>query len=327
MRPDFSLSEAEHLALELYGIEARASALASYSDQNFCLSTDDGPAYVLKIANSDEPEAEISFQVEALLHLADTAPTLPAPRVMRGRSSEYLTTRFSSTQETTHVVWMVRFLEGQFMADVAGHSPAFLENIGRFLAKMDLKLASYSHSAMHRRLQWDLKHAGALHAYLPYIASGGRQKWIEHGLDRFEQRVAPNFSSLRSSVIHNDANDYNILTDGQRVTGIIDFGDMVHTFTVCEVAIAATYAMLGKSRPIEAARHVVAGYHEINPLTRPEFDVLLDLIYLRLCTSVCMSSVERQKEPDNEYLAVSEVPAWTLLEQLVEIDSVDWSPI
>ena len=56
-------------------------------------------------------------------------------------------------------------------------------------------------------------------------------------------------------MIHGDANDYNILVDaaGARVTSILDFGDMVHTATVCDLAIALAYVMLDKQDPIAAA--------------------------------------------------------------------------
>ena len=53
----------------------------------------------------------------------------------------------------------------------------------------------------------------------------------------FEHYVTPLLPGLRKSVIHNDANDYNVIVGGnddlygrnQRVVGVIDFGDMVYT--------------------------------------------------------------------------------------------------
>ena len=54
----------------------------------------------------------------------------------------------------------------------------------------------------------------------------------------FERTVAPLLPSLRRSVIHNDANDFNVLVGGgsdlytrnQSVVGLIDFGDMVYSY-------------------------------------------------------------------------------------------------
>src|SRR5258708_37093801 len=94
---------------------------------------------------------------------------------------------------------------------------------------------------------------------------------------------------------------------------------MVHTYTVCELAIAAAYAMLGKNDPLSAAAQVVAGYHAAFPLSEAELEVLYPLICSRLCISVVNSADQQKVEPGNAYLTISEQPAWTLLEQLVSI--------
>ena len=130
--------------------------------------------------------------------------------------------------------------------------------------------------------------------------------------------------SLPTSVIHNDANDNNVLVEPHgkwrnRVSGVIDFGDMVFTCTVGEVAIACAYAMLNKADPLTAAAHIVAGYHENRTLTEPELEVLFDLICMRLCMSVCHAANQSRFEPDNEYLRISEKPVWALLKKLQNI--------
>ena len=53
-------------------------------------------------------------------------------------------------------------------------------------------------------------------------------------------------------MIHNDANDYNVLVDtrdtgdlmtrNQAVLGLVDLGDMLHSHTVNDLAIAMAYA-------------------------------------------------------------------------------------
>jgi Ser/Thr protein kinase RdoA (MazF antagonist) len=95
---------------------------------------------------------------------------------------------------------------------------------------------------------------------------------------------------------------------------------MVHTYTICEPAIAIAYMIMGKRDILETAGHVLQGYQAMYPLTREEIDLLFDLIGTRLCMSVCMSAMERNRDPDNTYLAVSEQPAWETLEELAHID-------
>jgi hypothetical protein len=51
-------------------------------------------------------------------------------------------------------------------------------------------------------------------------------------------------------------------------------------------------------------------------LTAVEASVLLDLVALRLCTSVSLSAHQSRLAPDDPYLTISEAPAWELLARL-----------
>ena len=81
------------------------------------------------------------------------------------------------------------------------------------------------------------------------------------------------------------------------MTGAIDFGDLVHSAIVCDVAIAAAYASLGKPDPLAAAARVAAGYHALHPLTEAELDLLDALIATRLAVSVVNAAVQRAACP------------------------------
>src|SRR5207237_7467952 len=95
----------------------------------------------------------------------------------------------------------------------------------------------------------------------------------------FEAWEKIDWRTLPAGVIHGDANDYNILVDesGSRVTSILDLGDMTHTATVCDLAIALAYVMLDKQDPIAAARSVGGADHERRPLSPAEIDGLVTL--------------------------------------------------
>ena len=324
MKPDFSTQEAEQFARSLYGLEAIATPLASYSDQNFRLQCDDGRHFVLKITNDREPPPALDLQVQTLRHLESHADDIPVPRVHPALDGAALLTVTSPRQRTHHMTWMVSFLSGSLLSSIDKHPPDVLTTLGTFLGKLDRTLSGFSHAAMHRFMPWDLKQTGWLRPNIDFIEDADRKKLAVHSMDRFSKVVLPQGSALRSSVIHNDANDNNILItseDGRfEIAGLIDFGDMVHTYTICELAIAIAYVILGKANVLETASYVLKGYHSAHPVTEAETDLLFDLICTRLCMSVCMSARERRKDPDNEYLAVSELPAWTALETLSNID-------
>lgn len=53
----------------------------------------------------------------------------------------------------------------------------------------------------------------------------------------------PVVAQLPQQVLHSDANDRNLVvsSDGSKVIGIFDFGDMVHSARVFELAICIAY--------------------------------------------------------------------------------------
>ena len=320
-KPQFTISEAEDLAAALYGLPVAAQARPSYSDQNFYVETKAGEAFLLKMAHAAEDRAVLDMQQAALRYLAEHHPEIPCQRLCSTLSGEGMTV-VTGHDGVPHLVWMVTYLPGKLFAQVKPHAPGLLHDLGTQMGRIDAALADFSHPAMHRTLVWDLKHVATLRPHLAHLEESAQRALVEGFLDRFETHLYPLFPGLRTSVIHNDANDYNVLVgrkgDTHRITGIIDFGDMVHTYTVCEVAIAATYAMLGKLDPLAAGAQVVAGYHEAYPLMERELETLYDFIAVRLCISVLMSAQRKQEEPDNEYLFLSEQPAWELLAYLAD---------
>jgi len=315
MRPECTLEEAGSLARDLYGVNGDIKQLASYSDQNFLV----GREFVLKVANSSEPEPVLRFQQAALQRVHEADPSLNTPQVI-----SMVDGRTLALWDKKHLVWMVNYIPGQFMSDVKNPSQDLLSSLGAYLGRLDLALHLFNHEAMRRDLQWDLQNASRLEGFLTYIDDNDQKELISQFLQRFNTQVVPRFLDLRASVIHNDANDNNILVDrsSDQIKGIIDFGDMVYSYTICELAIAIAYMILDKEDILDTAGAVVEGYHSTYPLLPIELDVLFDLICIRLCTSVCMSARERRKAPDNEYLAISEKPAWRALVQLAEIDPV-----
>ncbi len=151
-----------------------------------------------------------------------------------------------------------------------------------------------------------------------------QQDLADYFMSRYVSHAKPRLTGLRKSIIHSDGNDYNVLTRLDEnglpvVSGVIDFGDMVYSHTVNEVAIAAAYAMLGKADPLSVAAEVVAGYHAENPLVEDEIEVLFDFICMRLCMSVSIAANQRRQAPDNEYLGITQAPAWALLAKLRDV--------
>ena len=327
--PRFTEQESVRIALELFGLEVTARQLPSERDQNFRLTAADGNDYVLKLANATESVEVLDFQNQAMIHLAGkrelfAGSTAVVPDVLSTTTGDQMST-IKGTDGIAHFVRLLTYLPGKPLALVKPHDADLLASMGRFFGTIDQALQDFDHPATHRDFHWDLNNAGhIITSYLEHIKVAENRNLVKGLLEHFQAQTEPQLGELRSGVIHNDANDYNVLVEPEgrwhtAVTGVIDFGDMVYTRIVNEVAIACAYAMLDKADPLTTAGHVVAGYHHAFPLTEPELAVLSDLICMRLCMSVCHSANQSRHEPDNEYLRISEKPAWDLLYKLADI--------
>lgn len=332
MVPRFTPEQARDAALRDYGLAVDARELPSYRDQNFLLHGGAGEEWVLKIANRGEDPAFVAGQVAALEYLA-TAPSpdptarLQTPRVVArldGRTVGEVRAR--GEPASRHQAWLQTFVPGRPLAESETPAPALLADIGRRLGDLDRRLEPFDHPGLRRVLAWDLARAPHAVGLSPSIRDRERRARVLARLSRFGAEVLPVLRGLPHQVIHNDANDHNVLvreagTDagaGLTVSGLVDFGDAVRTARVCEPAVAMTYAMLDAADPIASAVAVLGGFHRSRPLLRREILILADLIEARLCVSVTMSASGRERDPDNEYLTVSESAAWRCLDWLTD---------
>lgn len=322
--PNFTEQNACSIAEEQYGLQVSARQLPGERDQNFYLKASNGKEFVLKIAYSTEDRDLLELQNKVMGLLEREAPGLSIPGVCATKSKKSITT-VSGNNGVSYLVRLLTYVPGKLLAHVKPHTPELLHSLGHVLGTIDTYLLEFDHPAAHRTLKWDLAHAGWIREYTQYIEQPARRTIVERFLEQFETHCVPKLSKTRSSVIYNDANDYNILVSDddpwqRKVIGVIDFGDLVHTHTVCELAIASAYAIMDKADPVTAAAHIVKGYNQALSLTGEELELLFPLICIRLCITVTNAAYQRTVEPDNEYLTISEQPAWMLLEKLAEVN-------
>jgi 4-aminobutyrate aminotransferase-like enzyme/Ser/Thr protein kinase RdoA (MazF antagonist) len=315
--PQFSASEAVELAAGHFGVNGSVTPLDSERDQNFKLTAPDTSLWILKIVNASEPGSESEFQTALLDHLERNAPGLAVPRLLktvRGTPLAHVT----GAGGQDHALRLVSWLPGQPLAQCRS-TPGLLESLGGALGRLDHALQGFIHPGALRSFDWDIRRAGAARERLHHIADDRDRALLAGFIDHFDVEVAPRLPALRAQVIHNDANDWNVLVDPampERVAGLIDFGDALHSVLIAEVAVACAYAILDAEDPIGAAAHLVAGFHAEYPLREEEVDLLFDLIAMRLVTSVTLSAARKERTADNPYLAISEAPAWRLLRRM-----------
>ena len=266
--------------------------MPSERDRNFLLTDGGGEKFVLKIANARENAEVLEAQNAIMNHLAERVSF--CPRVVPALSGEQITVI------ENQLVRVLSYLPGKPLATVEKPSLELLYDLGRKLGQLSCALAGFDHPALHRDFHWDLRKGPLiLEEYGPRIKAANLRELVLS----FQK---PSFDKLRRSVIHADANDYNVLVEENKVVGLIDFGDVVYSYTVGDLAIAVAYVVLGKEDPYAAAAPVIEGYREEFELTNAELDALWLLVRLRLCMSVCIAAYQQEQDPENEYLGISQ---------------------
>jgi 4-aminobutyrate aminotransferase-like enzyme/Ser/Thr protein kinase RdoA (MazF antagonist) len=317
--PAVSEADAKEILAAHWKQLASVRPLPGERERNFHVYTAEGAEFVLKVASPLEDAAAIELQVEALEHLARVAPRVPVPRVVAAADGRRIVPHMAGGEACN--ARLLTWLPGRPLAKVSPHPPALLHGIGQSLGAITAALSTFEHRAARRALKWDLAEAGWIADHLDRVTDAGQRTRIERVLAEYSTHVRPALDATRTSVVHNDANDYNILVVAEQngamtPAGIIDYGDLLLSHPACDLAIAVAYVMMGKPDPITAAAHVVAGYHDAFPLTDDEIALLLPLARTRLAVSLVNSALQAHASPDNAYLQVSADDAGRLLEQL-----------
>lgn len=307
----------KELVRTLYGLEVTVTSIAGYEDQNFLLKTHEGTSFIAKVNVNPPDPAFLEAQISVMQFLKQKDEQLGIQQVMPNLKGEGLTME----HDGSNVLYLrlLSYLEGRFMADLQECPDSVPQSLGAMLGGMDQHLKGFNLPAAYRYTKWDLAQVMDCEQYLHFIQDHEQRTMAAYFLLQYEMEVLPLRRHLRKAVIHNDANDYNILVQDGKVSGIIDFGDMVESCLVDNVAVACTYLMFKKANPLRAAELFLSSYHRANPLTEQELSILYYLIAARLSMSVVTSAMQRSQS-NNAHHFVSEKDAWTLLYQWIKLN-------
>lgn len=306
--PQFTPQTVIDMLQEHYGIvTVRAESLVSERDQNFRVHAGDGRKLVLKIANAAEDPLVTDFQIRALLHIEayqrDHGSRFNAPRIVPTLEGNPQVTILSG--DVPHIARVVTFVEGTPVGDEPP-STELCRSIGVYLAELGRALQGFEHDGANQSLLWDMKRAPDLRKLLPLMPHPEPRQRVARCLDDFEQNALPFFDDLRWQVIHNDLNPDNVLVGDERrsaVVGVIDFGDMLQSPLIVDIAVATSYMRMESGNPLSGVAACVAGYHSVMPLLKRETDMLFDLIRARLAATISIRYWRiSERSPDDPYL-------------------------
>jgi Ser/Thr protein kinase RdoA (MazF antagonist) len=320
-RPSLTDDRAAAILRSTWGIDGVLVSLPSERDRNWRVRVGDADAYVLKVANTADDAALLGFQHEALDRLL--AAGVPCPQPISTADGRRIV-EVSDAAGPSLLVRVLRWVPGRPLATVASaeRSDAMLRSLGVVMGMTARAVAGWDHPAAHRPFQWNaLGGLDVIDAHASAVSEPTRATILERWRRRLEPTAAV-LRGLRRGVIHNDANDHNVLVadDGSRVAGLLDMGDAVWSPVVNELAVAAAYASLESDDPLGVIRLIRAGFETELELTPTERAVVVELVALRLATSVALSAHQSRLDPGDPYLTISETAAWRLLERLAEVE-------
>jgi len=320
-RPSPAPGVVRALAARHWGLDGDTRELPSERDRVFEIVSAAGERAVLKVSNALEPAETLDLQDALVAALADTGPGVRLPAARATRAGEMRVSVELGGRE--HFVRLLEHVPGVPLSGLDPVTPALRRGVGALVAGIARAVERAGLEAGDREMVWDLRGAVELVArHFDRIREPDCRALVEGVLERARVRIPPRAAELAAAVIHNDANPANVLvtrpgpTTAARIAGLVDFGDVIRSWVVADLAVACAYLGLGRRDPVGAFCDVVRGYVETRPLPEVEADLVFDLARLRLALSITIASVRAAQEPDNAYLAVSRTPAIETLARL-----------
>ncbi|MDN4639890.1 aminotransferase family protein [Agreia sp. PsM10] len=316
--PALTLDEAQRIAREKFGIVGVASELGSQQDANYLLIDERGERAVLKIANPAFSRLELEAQDAATRHLAEQQPGLRLPVSRPGASG--------ATIETVDVggepllARVIEHLGGGTLSGGGYLPPAVVASLGEVAARVSSGLADFAHPGTERVLQWDLRHAAAVVERLaPYISDDARRAAVVDATVRASAIVGTLVDRLPVQAIHGDVADDNVVcgvsAEGYRVAdGVIDFGDVMTSWRVAELAVAISSVLHHAGASPLTALPAVRAFHAISPLTSDEIDGLWPLVVLRGAVLVASGNQQASIDEGNDYATGAVEHEWRIFE-------------
>jgi hydroxylysine kinase len=287
--PRMSEDEAIAVSEAWFGLSADSAVrLDTERDDSFRMQTSHGER-VLKLAHPADSATVIDFQLRALQHAAMADRSLPLQRIVPTPGGGLWV-----EIPNGRVARMLEWLPGELLLG-AITGPNELAALGDALGRLSKSLSSFDDRGGAILSAWDLQTVPRLSTLLEVVPHDS----VAEAISRYNSRVAPRLAELPRQIIHNDFNPGNVLVDPsapQFVVGILDFGDVMHSLRVADLAIAISYALDPMQHDWPDIAALVAGFESHVLLTDLERALLPDLVAARFAQRILINSWVAQRE-------------------------------
>ncbi|MBT8288741.1 MAG: aminotransferase class III-fold pyridoxal phosphate-dependent enzyme [Flavobacteriaceae bacterium] len=313
-------SEIQDILRTYYNIDGDISRLDGDVDLNFRIEVNGKPKYILKVSRDERDAEAIGLQADLLNHLKQKRTDFSGPEIVISQNNKQVE-RYKSEDGSIRLVRMLKWINGRLWVSVNPITNEMRYELGHVCGSIVRDFADFEHPYAFRSIEWDIAQSLWTQDHLNQIDHNDLEAVI-YFQNRFEENYEA-YCNLRKSVIHNDANDNNIIisedTANPKVMGLIDFGDAINTQIINELAIACTYAIMNTNDPLAACLPIIHGFHDTFPLEERELEFLYDCVGMRLVISLTKSKMNALQEPGNTYHQVSRKSALKLLHQWHDI--------
>lgn len=208
-----------------------------------------------------------------------------------------------------HHARIIEHLAGGTLSGNGYLAPPVLAALGSVAGRVARGLADFTHPGVDRVLQWDLSHAErVLERLTPFIPEIDERDRVLAAAARALTALQPLEAELVRQVIHGDIADDNVVCWVDAVTGyrlpdgVIDFGDVMISWRVAELAVAVASTLHHAGMSPLASLPVIKAFNAELPLSQAEARALWPLVLLRGAVLVASGHQQASIDADNDYV-------------------------
>lgn len=283
-------------------------------DSDVFLINTDSRKYVLKIYTMFSLK-DVLAEIKAMNILAKQF--FPTPRPIKFKNGrQYF---FCGGKSAIIYPYLEGCTAGKFKITlrIAGEIGSLAAKIDYFLKHTDIK------SIKKKKTHWDLLRFEDL-GPMVNILPGGYEKLIAPIEKVFYnyRLIEKKLKQLPRQLILNDISETNVLVKRGRISGLVDFSDMVYSPRICNLAAAAAHFCFDDKEWAIKLKNLIRSYQKVFPLPQKHLRFLPVLVRARLAALV-IGNCYQQKTRKKDYRQVIDKNA-KRLQRAAAIDDNDF---
>ena len=163
---------------------------------------------------------------------------------------------------------------------------------------------------MARNSVWDIENFSKLsdEEYLSRVNDIKFRRRLQLFFEKFEEEVVPMKEKIPKQAIHSDIAEKNTIVSyrhgKQEISGLIDFGDLMYSYRVCEIANCMSHVGALRKNEINDCRVILSGYLSETELVEEEINVLFYFVTARvvLCYLRGLYELGQECNMSNDYV-------------------------